>query len=244
VILKPEPLTGKAFAPFGEVVEIAGARHFPINQGFAERFADLAAIDISSEGGSTTMGIVVAQPRPEPIAVKLMERHPLGSQLFYPLQDRDWLVLVCTDPHNATGYRAFRAHGQQGVNYARNTWHHPLLVLHPNSRFLVIDRQGPGSNLEEVWLNRDLHMNVGQHKITEHDLYKMVRVRALLDPTLNRYQNFDKRLPKVGEVASLIDHSTKPGHPDSWLVEQSDPLTGETTWLAWFLDDEIEIVGE
>ena len=48
-----------------------------------------------------------------------------------------------------TSFRAFRATGRQGINYARNTWHHPLLVLEAESRFLVVDRKGPGANLEE-----------------------------------------------------------------------------------------------
>ncbi len=86
----------------------------------------------------------------------MMERHPLGSQLFQPLQEKDWLLVVCADPHDAGSYRAFRATGRQGVNYARNVWHHPLLVLSDDERFLVVDRGDtgatPASNLEEVWL--------------------------------------------------------------------------------------------
>jgi ureidoglycolate hydrolase len=41
--------------------------------------------------------------------------------------------------------------GRQGINHARNVWHHPLLVLNADCRFLVVDRKGPGNNLEEVW---------------------------------------------------------------------------------------------
>ena len=153
-----QPLTKAAFAPFGDVVETAGATHFPINQGFATRFNDLAKIDVEAEGGATNVSIVVANPRPQPIAVKLMERHPLGSQIFYPLFDHSWLVLVCSDPHDTETYRAFVASGQQGVNYARNTWHHPLLVKHSQSPFIVIDRKGPGNNLEETELKTLVHL--------------------------------------------------------------------------------------
>jgi ureidoglycolate lyase len=81
-----------------------------------------------------------------------MERHPLGSQLFMPLNGAPWLVVVCTDPDVPSSYRAFAASGRQGVNYARNCWHHPLLVVGDASPFVVIDRKGPGSNLEERWL--------------------------------------------------------------------------------------------
>jgi len=55
-------------------------------------------------------------------------------------------------PPTSKTLRAFRASGQQGINYARNVWHYPLLVLDQNSDFLIIDRKGPGNNLEEVQL--------------------------------------------------------------------------------------------
>jgi ureidoglycolate lyase len=81
-----------------------------------------------------------------------MERHPLGSQIFFPLQDRTWLVLVAQDPRDPATYRAYRANGRQGVNYARNVWHFPLIVTGAGDRFIVVDRKGPGNNLEEVLL--------------------------------------------------------------------------------------------
>ncbi len=148
VALKPEPLTKASFAPFGDVIEIDGAQHYPINQGFAERFNDLARVDVGT--GAVNISIVTAAARQRPIALKLMERHPLGSQIFYPLQDRPWLVVVCVEPQDTKSFRAFRATGRQGINYARNTWHFPLLVLEDESRFLVVDRKGPGTNLEEM----------------------------------------------------------------------------------------------
>ena len=147
--MKIEALTKAGFAPFGDVIEAEGAQHYPINQGFAERFNDLARVDAEA----VNVSIVVANPRPKPIAITLMERHPLGSQIFYPLQDRPWLVLVCGNPKDRTSFRAFSATGRQGINYARNIWHHPLLVLEAESRFLVVDRKGPEANLEEVSIN-------------------------------------------------------------------------------------------
>ncbi|MEO6606970.1 MAG: ureidoglycolate lyase [Aestuariivirga sp.] len=148
-----DPLTREAFAPFGDVIEMSGAEIININQNFAQRFNDLAQIDVTSESGTVNISLAVAMPRPQPIAIKLMERHPLGSQIFYPLQDEPWLVLVCTNPRDPASYRAFKASGRQGINYARNAWHHPLLVLKPQ-RFFVVDRKGPGNNLEELWLDK------------------------------------------------------------------------------------------
>jgi ureidoglycolate lyase len=67
---------------------------------------------------------------------------------------------VCTDPGVPSSYRAFAASGRQGVNYARNCWHHPLLVVGQTSPFIVIDRKGTGSNLEEKWLEESNWLRV------------------------------------------------------------------------------------
>ena len=65
-----------------------------------------------------------------------------------PLDPHSWLVVVATEP-TAMKVRAFWARGDQGVNYHRGVWHHPLLVTQ-NQRFLIIDRQGDEPNCDEV----------------------------------------------------------------------------------------------
>ena len=123
-----------------------------INEGTTVRFHNLAAIEVGRDDGHPLISIFRAEPRPVPIAIRMMERHPLGSQAFFPLVPHDWLVVVChgaAAPDTAT-LRCFRASGEQGVNYRPNTWHHPLLVLQPQD-FLVVDRGGPGENLDERW---------------------------------------------------------------------------------------------
>lgn len=150
--LAVEPLTASAFAPFGHVVTSDTVAPLAINQGFASRWNDISAVDVAEDGGRVQVCLFEATPRPATIAIEMMERHPLGSQMFYPLQDRPWLVVVCGEPLVSSSYRAFRATGRQGIGYSRNVWHHPLLVLDGESRFIVVDRAGPGSNLEEVWL--------------------------------------------------------------------------------------------
>jgi len=156
--LHPKLLTREGFKPYGNVIEAQGVAPRTINQGFAQRFNDLATIDVAAESGTTNVSLFACSPRPLPIVIKLMERHPLGSQAFVPLQDRPWLVLVCDEPLDVKTYHLFSATGQQGVNYARNIWHHPLLVFDAASRFLIIDRKGEGNNLEELWLPESLRV--------------------------------------------------------------------------------------
>ena len=93
-LLTLEPLTKAAFAPFGTVIETEGAPRLPINQGTTTRFDALAAIDAAHGGGSPIISLFRGTRRPDPIAIRLLERHPLGSQAFYPLVDAEWLVVV------------------------------------------------------------------------------------------------------------------------------------------------------
>jgi len=150
-IISINPLTREAFAPFGDVVEAASADSFPINNGTTERFHDLAKIDTSMEYGKTIVSIARSQPFSLPLPIKMMERHPLGSQIFMPMSGNSFLVIVA--PANSDGLPGepvgFLASGQQGINYARNTWHHPMIALEAVSDFLVIDRGGEGNNLKE-----------------------------------------------------------------------------------------------
>lgn len=149
-----EPLTTEVFRPFGDVIEASdAARHFTINQGFAERYHDLARID-TGEGGHTVVSIFKALPRSFPFAITVMERHPLGSQAFVALAHVPFLVVVAR-PGAAPwpgDLRCFLAAAGQGVNYARGTWHHPLIALDGPGDFLVIDRGGPAAqgNCDEI----------------------------------------------------------------------------------------------
>jgi ureidoglycolate lyase len=146
--LPVEPLTRSAFAEFGDVIELDGARHYPINDGTCERYHDLARVDVGD--GRTLLNVFRGQARTLPIAITMLERHPLGSQAFVPLSERAYLVVVAPAGElKPDRVRAFLARSRQGVNYARGVWHHPLLALEVTSDFLVVDRGGPENNCDE-----------------------------------------------------------------------------------------------
>ncbi|WLE59727.1 ureidoglycolate lyase [Burkholderia plantarii] len=152
-----EALTRAAFAPFGDVIETAGAKQIPINLGTTIRFHDLARIDVADGGGQPLVNLFRGQPRALPFEVTMLERHPLGSQAFLPLDARPYLVVVAPagelDPAKI---RAFVTRGWQGVNYAKGVWHHPLIALGETSDFIVVDRGGEGVNLNEATLDESL----------------------------------------------------------------------------------------
>jgi len=149
--LRPMPLTRTAFAPFGDVIETEDRPHRTINDGYAERYSDLARIDVDEQGGRPLVNIFAAKPRRLPLRIELMERHPLSSQAFVPLSRFPFLVVVgrAGEAPRADALRAFVTNGRQGVNYARGTWHHPLIALGEPCDFLVVDRGAPGDDNEE-----------------------------------------------------------------------------------------------
>ena len=151
--LTPEPLTAEAFAPFGTVIETEGAENYFINDGTTTRFHALAGAE-PGPSGEAIISIFRATRWPAPVEIRMLERHPLGAQAFYPLSPDDWLVVVAAGERpGADDLRLFQARGDQGVQYRRGVWHHPLLVLVERQDFLVVDRQGPGENLEEMALD-------------------------------------------------------------------------------------------
>ena len=156
--IAPQPLTAQLFAPFGDVIEARQSSAVMINQGTSTRFHDLAAVDVGAQGGRALVNIFRASPYPPPLVIRMLEKHPLGSQLFMPLQGQTYLVAVASSSDQAApaDISVFIAQGHQGVNFYCGTWHHPLLVLSGEQDFLVIDRGGAGENLIEHDLDTPL----------------------------------------------------------------------------------------
>jgi ureidoglycolate lyase len=155
ILVNASALSAEAFAPFGEVIEIEGRASRWINDNTCRRFDELAFIDVAERGGRPVLSVFEAKPRSLPLPIRMLERHPLSSQAFYPLEARPFLVIVAEDGRSGSTehLRAFVTSGRQGVNYRRNTWHHPLIALGEISRFLVVDRGGSGENCEKLALD-------------------------------------------------------------------------------------------
>ena len=156
--LTPEALSSDVFSQFGDVVETDGRQPLEINYGQTLRFNDLAAIDVTGQGGKPLLSIFRSKPVALPFLARVMEYHPLGSQTFVPLHARPFLVLVAPpaaklDPAKIC---AFITNGRQGVSYHKGTWHHYQLSLGVDSDYMVIDRGGPGDNCVECELDTEV----------------------------------------------------------------------------------------
>jgi ureidoglycolate lyase len=131
-ILRLEPLTAEAFAPFGDVVEP------PEPGGRVGLSETLTATD---GAGTPRLSFNHAAPWALPLEATEMERHNRSSQCFVPLDVARWVVMVAPDAGGVPDparLRAFLVRGDQAVNYHLGTWHHPLRVLDRPGRFAVL----------------------------------------------------------------------------------------------------------
>ncbi|MCG7495066.1 ureidoglycolate lyase [Thalassobius sp. Cn5-15] len=151
-ILRLQPLTAVAFAPFGDVIEVAGDADKIINQGMCGRHHDLATLDFGP--GRAGVSLFDAKARALPYTLDLMERHPLGSQAFIPLDNVPMIVTVAADSDGQPGVPlAFISQPGQSINIHRNVWHGVLAPLGASGRFVVIDHISDLPNLEEHWFD-------------------------------------------------------------------------------------------
>lgn len=152
-IIRAEPLTAEAFAPWGEVIEARGEPDRIINEGRCGRWHDRARLDVDDTAGVSIFRSLSVRL---PYAFRLVERHPLGSQAFLPMTEHPFLVIVSPDDAGRPGRpRAFVTAPGQGINLARGAWHGVLTPLADPGLFAVVDRCADGPNLEEFRWDQD-----------------------------------------------------------------------------------------
>lgn len=146
-LLRPQPLSALAFAPFGAVLEGFGAppeQARPINDHSCWRLDLPLELNFEQAGGRAGLAIYRADARRLPLPVDVLERHALASQSFIPLEGSRFVVVVAR-PNALPGpddVQAFISNGRQGVLLHPGTWHHALLALDAGS-FVVLERHTP-----------------------------------------------------------------------------------------------------
>ena len=149
ITIKPKKISRKNFKKFGDLISTKKNRPININNGYAKRFDNLCKINTSLKKGNTIMSIFSAKKRKFPMNIKMMEKHPLGSQAFIPMSETIFLVFVApkSKKPNIKKIKSFIVPKQTGINYKPGIWHFPLIST-KNMNFLVIDRKGIGNNLK------------------------------------------------------------------------------------------------
>ena len=147
-VVKAKNITKKNFSKFGQLINTSKKNPININDGYAKRFDDLVNLDTSKKRGNSIVSIFKAKKRSFPMIIDMMEKHPLGSQAFIPMEDTKFLVFVAPKGNkpNIDKIKSFIVPKQTGINYKAGIWHFPLISI-KNMNFLIIDRKGKGNNL-------------------------------------------------------------------------------------------------
>ena len=150
-ILTANKISSGAIAGLAELIDASDMPDKLINQGRCGRFHDRATLDVDGRVG---VSVFQSTSFSMPFKMEMMERHPLGSQAFLPVQEGEYLVVLAEDKDGApVAPRAFIAGPGQGVNIGRNVWHGVLCPLSDPGLFMVVDRVSEGPNLEEHWFD-------------------------------------------------------------------------------------------
>ena len=148
LIVNPKPITKENFKRFGDMITTSDIKPLEINNGYAKRYDGIAKLDTKTNNGESTICIFSALKRSFPMKIDMMEKHPLGSQAFIPMDDTKFLVFVAPrgDKPDVNKIQSFVVPKQTGVNYNAGIWHFPLISM-KNMNFLIVDRKGKGNNL-------------------------------------------------------------------------------------------------
>ena len=147
-IVKPIKITRKNFSAYGDLISSDDIKAININTGYAKRFDNLANINTSMDKGKTIVSIFSALKRTFPMKIEMMEKHPLSSQAFIPMNETTFLSFVAPQGElpEIDKIESFIIPPKTGINYKPGIWHFPLISTE-NTSFLVIDRKGNGKNL-------------------------------------------------------------------------------------------------
>ncbi|UJF17831.1 ureidoglycolate lyase [Vibrio sp. SS-MA-C1-2] len=160
--LKIEPLTPENFKPFGQVIDKNQAEFFYINNGGTKRYHRLADTDTLDQGGNSIISLFESKAKSMPFRIEMVERHPLGSQAFIPINGIPFLVVVAQpgESPQIEDLHAFYSDGTQGVSYNKNVWHHPVIALDDDLLQVVVDRVGDGNNCDEYFFDKTLYVEL------------------------------------------------------------------------------------
>lgn len=139
--LPVRPVSKAAFAPFGWLVETGdGGR--AANNGTARRH-DIHAHPAGDmpAGFRLVTSIFEARSQQADRPIAMLERHVHSIQIIVPLGGAGHLVVVSQDGRDGmpdlSTLAAFSLSAEQGVIYRPGLWHHPIMAVGADARFLV-----------------------------------------------------------------------------------------------------------
>ncbi|WP_414474733.1 ureidoglycolate lyase [Microvirga sp. M2] len=131
-------ISAQAFAPYGDLLEAPAQ---PGRSNFVANFEN------HRPHACANIALVRCDAAEGRLRIDEMECHPFSSQIFFPLDVNDYLVVVAKDdgagnPDPGT-LVAFQVSHPQGINYHPGTWHIGMIALsHPGTFALLVHEDG------------------------------------------------------------------------------------------------------
>lgn len=135
------------FSNYGELISINNNE--PENAQTPQFHFDLARIEVLGNNSDARLNIIKTTKKNFPLKIDMMEMHPFSSQVFLPMSETDFIVLVAPidKKPDLDKIEVFKISKGDGINIKSSIWHFPLISTQ-NAQFITIDKKDAKTNIE------------------------------------------------------------------------------------------------
>lgn len=140
LILPVTNATPENIAPYGQLISVIDPAT-PLDVRFYEDNVSVGRVEGFVSDDKTELSVVAIKPRP--FQLLYLERHFLHTQVFLPLSDADYIVVLgrpeSDDLPAPDAVEAFRIRGDTGLLLSLRTWHEfPFVTSEPASMLVIL----------------------------------------------------------------------------------------------------------
>tara|TARA_B110000008_G_C16640491_1_gene432435 strand:+ start:138 stop:632 length:495 start_codon:yes stop_codon:yes gene_type:complete len=149
MILNIKNITKDNFSKYGDLITLKDKNSEFINNNTTNSYFDLANIEILGEDKNVRLNIFNTKKRIFPLNIDMLEMHPLSSQVFLPISETDFIVLVAPIYIKPVlnKIECFKISNGDGINFKAGVWHFPLISIQ-DAKFITIDKKDAKKNTE------------------------------------------------------------------------------------------------
>ena len=146
---KINKISNNNFFEFGDFINPYDKEGEDINTNTTKSYFDLANIEILGDNNQARLNLFDAKKRIFPLIIDMLENHPFSSQVFLPLGNNPFFVIVCPPSvkPDLNNLKIFKVENGNGVNFKPMVWHFPLISIN-DAKYITIDKKNADSNLE------------------------------------------------------------------------------------------------
>ena len=131
-IFYAKPVTAEAFQPYGTLLDPALAD---------PRLNFMVELDNPRANARANLALIRPPIATFPFDVAVMEHHPFSEQVFMPLGDTHYLIIVAHDDGQGrpdlNTVKAFTVTGSLAISYRAETWHTGMVTLGQQGQFAM-----------------------------------------------------------------------------------------------------------